>query len=156
VDTRHQKLLNGDYDAIILACAGLERLGLEVQQVPLPTDLLMPAPGQGALALQTREDDRVTRELLAVVNDVGTQASVRAERRFMWALDAACRLPVAALAQAAGGELRMDGLVATLDGRTVLRDSAIAGSLDEAEQLGQALADTLHQKGARRLLEALV
>jgi hydroxymethylbilane synthase len=157
VDTRWRKLLDPGqgYDAIVLAAAGLVRLGLdEAPRWAIPHEVLLPAPGQGALALEAREDDKETRALLAAVNDPPTARAVRAERRVLRDLEGGCRLPVSALGTALpDGALRLAGAVAAPDGARVIR-VALTGELKEPEALGAALASRLLEMGARELLEA--
>ena len=159
VDTRWRKLLDPEqgYDAIVLAAAGLARLGLhEALQWEIPHDVLLPAPGQGALALESREDDDYTRTLLAAVNDPPTASAVRAERQALSDLDGGCRLPVSALGSTLpGGALRLLGAVASPDGARVIRAS-LTGSQGDPVALGSALAARLLADGAADLLSAAV
>ena len=112
VDSRVRKVLNGEYDAIVLAQAGLTRLGLEshISEV-FPLDVMLPAPGQGALAVQCRADDHETLELLASIHDPVTAAAVDAERAFLSGLGGGCSLPVAAFAQKNNGQIILTGAV---------------------------------------------
>jgi hydroxymethylbilane synthase len=155
VDTRWRKLLDptSGLDALVLAAAGLDRLGLEsAPRVPIPLDVLLPAPGQGALALEGRTDDRYHREIAGALHDPAAGAAVAAERRFTRDLESGCRLPVAALATVQpGGHLRLEGAVAAPDGSRTLR-GAVEGALSEAESLGAALAARLIGDGALDLL----
>jgi hydroxymethylbilane synthase len=157
VDTRWRKLLDltGDLDALVLASAGLDRLGLtNAPRVPLPLSVLLPAPGQGALALEGRADDGRHREIAGGVDDPATRAAVAAERVLVRELESGCRLPVAALATTEpGGWLRLEGAVAAPDGGRVLRDAA-RGPQDDPEGLGQALARRLLDAGAADLIAA--
>jgi hydroxymethylbilane synthase len=151
VETRLRKLLAGEYDALVLARAGLERLGLQVHEVPLDEALLLPAPGQGALAVECRADDAETRRRLAPLHDVEIGAAVAAERRAMAELEGGCRLPVAALGRAVGGgQLSLEIAVAAPDGSRVLR-AAGQGRLDEPDQLARRLAAELRAQGADEL-----
>ena len=154
VDTRLRKLEEGEYDAIVLAAAGLARLGIRANAAALAPDAFVPAPGQGALAIETRADDARVRELLRVLDDPASRAACAAERAFLRELGASCQVPVAAHAQVTGDAgLVLDGLVASLDGATVLRDVA-RGAPENAEQLGRRLADLLVSRGARDVLRA--
>ena len=140
VETRLRKLDEGLYDAIVLARAGLRRSGLEGRMTEaLPLALILPAPGQGALAVQRREDDELSAELLEPLHHADTAAAVTAERAFLATLEAGCSAPVAALAEVRDGRLEMRGLSATEDGSAVWR---VAGSGDPArpESLGRTLA----------------
>ena len=154
VDTRLRKLEEGAYDAIVLAAAGLARLGIAPNAAPLAAEAFLPAPGQGALAIETREDDVRVRELLRVLDDRSSRAACAAERAFLRELGASCQVPVAAHArETADGRLLLDGLVASLDGSHVLRDVA-TGATERAEELGRTLADLLASRGAHDLLRA--
>ncbi|MCL5998073.1 MAG: hydroxymethylbilane synthase [Chloroflexi bacterium] len=153
IDTRVRKALQGDYDAIVLAAAGLNRLGLEDRVTEyLPFELMLPAPGQAALALQSRAGDEGTRQLLAVIDDPLTRAAVTAERCFLKSLGGGCSAPVAAFAQhlsEPGGWLGMNGLVAASDGTWVIR---VKGEGFDPEQLGIDLAQEALKKDAGILL----
>lgn len=153
VDSRYRKLLAGDYDAIVLARAGLERLGLEVSGVPFAPERLPPAPGQGALAIQVRADDARTLALARALDHPPTAAAVRAERRVMAALEGGCRLPVAALGtpQPDGSQLRLLAAVAAVDGSRVLAREE-RGRLDDAEGLADVVVAGLRADGAGALL----
>lgn len=154
VDTRLRKLDAGQYDAIILAAAGLRRLGLAHRITEwISPDLLLPAIGQGALALETRADDRETLGLVGSVNHAPTEAAVTAERAFLRRFGGSCQIPLAAYAEIQGNELRLRGLIASLDGRRVLKDQAV-GSVFDAEALGHHLARRLIDAGALDLLES--
>lgn len=154
VDTRIQKTMRGDYDAIVLAGAGVERLGL-AQHVTqyLPFDVMLPAPGQGALAVQCRASDSATLELLAAIEEHAARAAVTAERSFLKALGGGCSAPVAAYAEACTVEPRsrigMTGLVASADGRIVIR---VSGEAADPETLGTQLAQKALTQGAGELL----
>lgn len=158
VPTRLDKALaaGGAYDAIVLARAGLDRLGLERHiSETLDTRTMLPAPGQGALAVQCRADDPATLALLAPMDDRTTRWAVEAERTFLHALDAGCRLPVAALAAVTATGLTLTGRVLSLDGRravTVASDAAVR-SQTEAVRLGEELARQALAEGAAALLE---
>ncbi len=154
VDTRVRKTLDpeGPYTATVLAQAGLTRLGLDAgTPAPLPVDVMLPAPGQGALAVQCR-DDAASRALLAPIDHRETRAAVHAERAFLAGLGGGCAVPVAALATLRGEALHLQGRVLSVDGRTCIHVE-ITGSPDAAEALGQALAQEALARGAARLLE---
>jgi hydroxymethylbilane synthase len=155
VDTRWRKLLDPaqGYDALALAAAGLERLGLaEAPRVPIPYDVLLPAPGQGALALEARAGDEATRAIAAAVDDPPTAAAVAAERRALRDLEGGCRLPVGALARIdTDGTLVLAAAVAAPDGSQVIRHEA-RGTVAEPDSLGAAVASILLARGAARLL----
>jgi hydroxymethylbilane synthase len=153
VDTRLAKLEQGAYDAIVLAKAGLDRLGLApAGAVALSVDEFPPAVGQGILAVEAREADREHLELLAMVNDTRTSMAALAERSYLRALGADCHTPVAGYAVDDGTSLALTGLVASLDGRTVLRAS-VAGASSKAESLGVGLAADLLARGAAALID---
>jgi hydroxymethylbilane synthase len=148
VDTRLRKLEAGDYDAIVLAAAGLARLGVNPRHVePLATELFVPAVGQGVLAVEARLDDARTLAALRALDHAPTRATALAERAFLGRLGASCVTPTAAHARLAGGRLVLDALVASEDGRTVLRESG-EGSGERAEMLGVRVADALLARGA--------
>lgn len=161
VDTRVRKALDalGPYDAIMLAQAGLDRLGhSEVISQILPFDVMLPAPGQGALAVQCR-DEAASRELLAPLDHLATRCAVLAERAFLAALGGGCSVPVAAYGTVQGWELRLQGRIVSLDGSgrvdlasttTLVEDSQVKA----AAILGQQLADMALQQGAATILEA--
>lgn len=152
VDTRLRRLSEGLYDAIVIAAAGLQRLGLQVENAqPLPPEQFIPAVGQGILALETRADDRDLRELLRSLDHPETRWEAEAERAFLRHLGASCHTPVAAHARLVGGELILRGLVASLDGKQVLR-AQTAGVPANGELLGQKLAEELMARGARAIL----
>jgi hydroxymethylbilane synthase len=156
VDTRLRKAATDDYDAVVLAAAGLIRLGLEAhitQQLPL--ELMLPAPAQGALAIQCRADDEATLALLRRVHHQPTWAAVTAERAFLSGLGGGCSAPVAAYAAEDDTGLQLRGLVASLDGRQVLHVSG-NGSLQEPEGLGQRLAQEVLAKGAAEIMEVIL
>lgn len=143
VDTRLRKLHDGQYDAVILAAAGLHRLGLLHRATEiLDPDVMLPAPAQGALAIQARADDDATLALLQPLNDPATQAAVTAERDFLRALGGGCRVPIAAYASAEDGRLVLRGLIATDDGSEHVRGQ-IEGPVAEAVGLGAKLAAEL-------------
>ncbi len=147
IDTRLRKLSLGQYEALVLARAGLRRLELDAAYVVLDPDLLPPAPGQGALAIEIRAGDRALADLVEPLHDPATGACVRAERRLMVRLDGGCRLPVGALGtpQADGGLLLLGGL-AVADG--TLNVASATGRLDAADELADRLAERLRAPGA--------
>lgn len=154
VDSRVKKVLNGEYDAIVLAQAGLTRLGLQahISEV-FPLEIMLPAPGQGALAVQCRADDIQTLELLAAIHDPLTAAAVSAERAFLSSLGGGCSLPVAAFAEKNNGQIILTGAVISADGKQAIRLSAVD---KEPHQLGERLAGLVLERGASELLEAKV
>ena len=158
VETRLGKLDdNSRWSAIVLASAGLDRLGLgERISQRLPIDLMLPAPGQGALAVTARRDDTRTCELLRMlVQRPDVAAAVTAERSFLGALEGGCHAPIAAFARVEHGTLRLHGRVLSLDGRRCLDATEQAGiSGEEPARAGLVLAERLLQQGAERLLDA--
>lgn len=153
LDTRLRKMEEGQFDAILLAMAGLSRMGWQdrVTQA-LSTDIMVPAVGQGALAIQCRADDAEVLKGLKRVNDMETEQAVRAERAFLHAFEGGCHLPVGAYAEVTDGHIRLIGMVAHPEGWKVLRGS-FEGT--EPERVGRALAQQLFEQGAGELLSAL-
>ena len=155
VDTRIRKVQSGEYDAIVIAAAGLARLGWldRATQVFLPTEML-PAAGQGALAVQVRRDDGDAIALARTIDDLDTSVAVFAERTFEGRLGGGCHVAVAALADVDGFNLRLSGLVAAPSGEPVFRGQ-LEGLTTEAEALANALAEKLLGYGAAEVLEAV-
>ena len=152
VDTRLRKLDEGQYDALILAAAGLRRLGFAHRiSAPLSTAEMLPSVGQGALAIETRDDGGALRELLAPLDHAATRAACTAERALLRALGGGCQLPIAAHAVTSGDNLRLEGLVAGVSGDVVIRD-AQEGAASDAARVGEALAARLLERGAASLL----
>ena len=155
VDTRLKKLDAGDYDAIILASAGLHRLGLELRITEyLSFELTVPAVGQGIVAIECRAEDERSRHLVAALNDVNAEHCALAERAFAQRLEGSCQSPIAGYAQLSDASLTLTGLVGSLDGKTIFRDSMV-GAATAAENLGVALAERLLDRGADALLREL-
>jgi hydroxymethylbilane synthase len=152
VDTRLRKLDEGEYDALVLACAGLRRLGREDRiSAPLSTNEMLPAVGQGALAIEARAGDQDTIGLASGLDHKFTRLACTAERSLLLNLGGGCLLPIAAYAVVRDKRIRLHGLVADSLGKRTVRDH-ISGSLDQAEQLGSRLAERLLAKGAGELL----
>jgi hydroxymethylbilane synthase len=150
VDTRLRKALDGQYDAIILAGAGLTRLGLDDHVTEwLSLNVMLPAPGQGALAVQCRSDDQTTLRLLAALDDDSTRSAVTAERAFLSGLGGGCSVPVAAYATS-NQTISLTGLVASPDGKTVIK---VSGKGKDALQLGVELAGQAIARGADEILK---
>jgi len=154
VDTRLRKLDEGQYDALILAEAGLKRLGLaaRIAQI-LPVEGMLPAVGQGALGLETRESDLRTRELIASLDDPATHAAVLAERSLLAHLRGGCLAPVGAIGRVAGDRLSLSAVVLSGDGRQRIA-AAAAGSPLDALTVGITVAEALLAQGARELISA--
>ena len=156
LDTRLAKLDRGDHDAIILAAAGLKRLGLGSRiRSLLPLEQSLPAAGQGALAIEYRAERRDIAASLAALNHRATELAVRAERAVSRALGGSCQLPLAAYASVTGATLELRGLVANPDGKGTLR-AQVSGPSGSPEELGARLAGELRAQGADRILAALL
>ncbi|HWV37723.1 MAG TPA: hydroxymethylbilane synthase [Vulgatibacter sp.] len=154
VQTRLAKA-NGEVDAVILAYAGLKRLGLDDRATEiLPIDRSLPAIGQGALAIEIREGDEETIDALRALEHAPTRAAVVAERALLASLEGGCQVPIAGHATVAGDRVSLQGLVATLDGTTVLRATE-EGPVAEAEAIGVRAARRLEEQGARAILDAI-
>ncbi|MBI4642725.1 MAG: hydroxymethylbilane synthase [Deltaproteobacteria bacterium] len=152
VDTRLRKMAEQGLDALILAAAGLSRLGLtHVSRSFLTDKEMLPAISQGALGLEVRAADTRARELIAFLDDPVTHAAVNAERGFLARLEGGCVVPVAGLGQMQDGLLTFEALIGDLDGRQIIRGS-ITGSPEEADTLGRALAERLLNQGGREIL----
>ncbi|GAB5405391.1 MAG: hydroxymethylbilane synthase [Aureliella sp.] len=154
VDSRLRKLEEGQYDAIVLAAAGLTRLKLtEHITEHLPQDKILPAIGQGALGLECRSEDSETHAALSKLNDSPSYWAVGAERSFLASLLAGCLAPVAALATISGEQLTLHGRVIARDGSKVV-EGEHSGKPEDAKQIGEALADKLRTEGAAELIAA--
>jgi len=152
VDTRLRKLDEGQYDAIILASAGLRRLGFDGRiSAALSTAESLPAVGQGALGIETRADDEGTNELIALLEHAPTRAACTAERTLLRSLGGGCQVPIAAHAIVKGDQLHLEGLVADVNGERLLRDSLV-DSAAHAARAGETLAARLRARGAEQLL----
>jgi hydroxymethylbilane synthase len=150
VDTRVRKLEAGEVDAIILAAAGLTRLGLDQHiRYRMPVEFICPAAGQGALAIETRSDDRETRKLLAFLDHAPTRLAVECERALLLGLGGGCQVPIGAFAETNGREISLSAVVGRPDGSEALREK-LAGS-DPAKLVAQVLA-RLKERGAEKIL----
>ena len=155
VDTRLRKLEEKRYDAIVVAACGLIRLGLEARITELlDFSLMLPEPGQGALAVEARADDRDALELLAGLDDATTRVCVEAERAFLQALGGGCRVPIAAYASCRQGTLTLEGAVIAADGARRLRGT-LDGLMTEPVSLGKRLAQQMVDQGAHELLRQM-
>ena len=153
VGTRLAKLGSGDFDATLLACAGLIRLGLESRiSERIATTVCLPAAGQGIIGIQVREDDQRLIKLLAPLHHEQSATCLQAERAFTAALEGGCSAPIAALAQLDGDNLTMIGRVISLDGKTLL-ETTQSGKAIDAQSIGATAAQVLNKQGAQQLLE---
>lgn len=155
LDTRIKKLEAGEFDAIILAAAGVRRLGLseKISQYIDP-QIMLPASGQGALCIETRENDPKTAEIVRSLNHETTASAVIAERAFLHRLEGGCQVPIAAHAKVNGDSIEMEGLVSDVKG-TIIFKSALTGKTDEAAEIGRKLAEILLEKGAKKILDEI-
>jgi len=155
VNTRLQKLDDGEYDAIILAAAGLKRLEFDDRITQfIGTDVCLPAIGQGAVGIECRSDDARVNNLIAPLTDKKTLIRVRAERAMNARLQGGCQVPIAGYAEFEHGLVMLRGLVGSVDGKEIIRGD-IAGSPDNAEELGMVLAEDLLSRGADKILNEL-
>ena len=153
VDTRLRKLEQSEYDAIILASAGLNRLGkTELIKQIIPAEIMCPAAGQGALGIEIRQGDATTLELLAFLNDASARAATTCERSLLNSLGGGCQVPIGAFAETSNGKLHLESIVADPDGSKLLRDSRDG---DDPEKLGGEAGDALLKRGGAEILEAV-
>ncbi len=153
VPTRLKKFAESDLDAMILAFAGVHRLNLDKHIAEIiPFEIILPAVGQGAMAVEIRENDSELKELIAVINDAETEICVTAERAFLRALEGGCQVPIGANAVLKDDKIQLEGMVGSLNGKLNLREK-ITGEKSEAENLGKKLAQNLIEKGANEILE---
>jgi hydroxymethylbilane synthase len=154
VDTRLRKMRQGEVDGVVVAAAGMFRLGLQAEITEfLPVEIMLPAAGQGALGIETLAGHWID-DLLQPLHDPATASAVAAERAFLWHLGGGCTVPIAALAQCQGAELHMQGLVSTPDGSEILTQE-LRGSVQESAQLGERLAIQMRASGADTILATL-
>ncbi len=155
VNTRLRKLDDGEYDAIILASAGLLRLGFEQRiRAPLEPEECLPAIGQGAVGIEVRSDDSAVKELLAPLAHAETTSRIVAERALNQALNGGCQVPIAGFALLSDGQIYLRGLVGEPDGSQILRAEA-TGQIDQAATLGKKVAEDLLAQGADAILAKL-
>ena len=156
LDTRIKKLENKEMDAIILATAGLKRLGLEqyITQI-LPAAICLPAVGQGALAIETRQDDAEVLSVLEFLNDSGTIAAVTAERAYLREVQGGCQVPVGVYGQINGDQLLLEATILKIDGTREVR-AQMSASCSEAEELGVKLAQQMLAAGGKEILDELI
>jgi hydroxymethylbilane synthase len=152
VETRINKLETEKLDAVILAAAGLKRLGFTDKVAEyLPTDLSIPAIGQGALGIECRLDNEEVKETIDFFNHPPTAYAVRAERALLWRCEGGCQVPIAAFGEVTGDELKLVGFIASVDGKTSVRGS-ISGPAADCEKLGIKLAEQLLEEGGHAIL----
>jgi hydroxymethylbilane synthase len=151
VDTRLRKLEAGEYDAVILAAAGLNRLGKteHIRQL-LPTSMMCPAAGQGALAIETRKDDSAVRQLVVFLDDHVGRATTTCERALLNQMGGGCQVPIGAFAEVINGRLHLEAIVARPDGTKLLRES---GEGDDPVKLGEAVGNALLRRGGDAILQ---
>lgn len=155
VDTRIKKLESGQYRAIIMAIAGLKRLEATgyIKQI-FSEDEIMPAVGQGAIAIEAKANDAATKEILNKINDSKTLTEVKAERALMKELQGGCQVPIGAIAKVQGTNLILKALISSLDGTKIIKDTE-TGSVDEAERIGISLARKLKDQGGQEILDTI-
>ncbi|MDZ4131818.1 MAG: hydroxymethylbilane synthase, partial [Dethiobacteria bacterium] len=154
-DTRLNKLRQGDFDAIILAYAGVKRMGWTDQITEkLSGTICLPAVGQGAIGIEIRKEDEDVAALVASLNCSQTEMAVTAERAFLRRLEGGCQVPIGALAELSDGELVLQGMVASIDGKVMFRNTE-RGTPAGAEAIGTALAKKLLQNGCGSILEQI-
>lgn len=156
VDTRLRKLDEGHMDAIILAAAGLERLGYQdrIRQV-IPAEVCIPAVGQGALAIECRNEDPEVRAMLEFLNHLPTRQATDAERAFLGLIEGGCQVPIGVYAKVEAEEIKIEGIIAALDGSTVLRNT-ITGPAAKAAELGKTLGQQMLEQGGQELLATIL
>jgi len=156
LDTRLLKLETEDLDAVVLAAAGVKRLGLESKITEyLDETVMLPAVGQGALCIEIRENDPEVEPLVAALEHPHTRTVVMGERAFLTRLEGGCQVPMAAHGKVEGNVFTIKGLVATLDGKTVIKDT-LSGPADSSETIGLDLAERLISMGAQKIIESLI
>lgn len=155
LDTRLKKLREGQFDAIVLAAAGLRRLAWahEITEYLAP-QISLPAIGQGALGIEGRRDDHFIHALLAELNHAPTKTAVLAERALLHRLQGGCQVPIAAHATLTGRQVSLEGLVSSVDGKELIRDT-VEGAIEDPESIGVQLADRLLARGGDKILQAI-
>jgi len=155
LDTRLRKLEAMNLGGIVLALAGIRRMGFEKRITEiLSEDISLPAIGQGALGIETRVSDSVTGPYIDALNDADSAVCVLGERAFLKKLEGGCQVPIAAYGRKTGLTLQLDGMVATVDGKTLIKHQ-VTGSVEEAESLGIKLAEILLDMGAKKILDEI-
>ena len=152
LQTRMRKMREENFDAIILAAAGVERLDWHDQiKEKLSFDICLPAVSQGVIGIETRSDDEEIIKLVQLINDKTTEACVTAERSLLKSLEGGCQIPIGAFAEITAEGLRLQGMVGSLDGKTIIRDEII-GNVEKGAVLGEKLAGRLSQAGGKEIL----
>ena len=155
VDTRIKKMLNGDYQAIVMAAAGVKRLGLQKHITEyFDTDFMLTAPGQGAIAVEVRSNDSKTKEIVSKLNDELTQVCVDSERDFLRQLGGGCHVPFAAHSKISGSSITIDALVNSIDGRKSFREKKTV-ELSQVKVLGENIAQNILSSGASIIVDEL-
>ncbi len=155
VNTRMRKLKEENFDGIILAAAGVERMEWkDAITEELSYDLCLPAVSQGVIAVETRSDDPEIISLVQLIHDKESEICVNAERALLRALEGGCQIPIAGHAHIEGDEVVLDGLVGSIDGKTIIRDQ-VRGHITQAESVGEQLAEQLSAKGGKAILEEI-
>lgn len=155
LNTRYEKLKEGKYDAIILAAAGVERLGWgERISERLNIKQFLPAVGQGSIGVQIRANDALVMEIIKATDHEATHACILAERALMSALDGGCQVPIGSIAEIKDGQMHIEGIVASVDGTTLLREKLV-GISEDGRELGKKLAENLIDKGANDILNEI-
>jgi hydroxymethylbilane synthase len=153
LDTRLKKLKTMNLDAIVLALAGVKRLGFDEKIAEIiPPEVSLPAIGQGALGIETRMADQEVESRIRLLNDRDSSIAINAERAFLKKLEGGCQVPIAAFARIVGTTLHIDGLVGTIDGKRLIRHH-VEGPIERAESLGVELAEILLGEGAKEILD---
>ncbi|MDO8885940.1 hydroxymethylbilane synthase [Candidatus Oleimmundimicrobium sp.] len=155
IDTRLQKMESGEFDAIILAAAGIDRMGWADKITErIAMEISLPAVGQGAIGIETRESDDIINKLVEKINHVSTFTAVAAERAMMKKLEGGCQIPIGALGVLEENCINLWGMVASLDGKRLIRDF-VSGKSSEAEELGIKLAEQMIKSGAKEILKEI-
>ena len=156
VDTRLRKLDEGQMDAIILASAGLQRLGYgeRIKEI-IPNEVCLPAVGQGALAIECRSDNAEVRTMLDFLTDRATKIATDAERSFLNVIEGGCQVPIGVHAEVEGDKVRVEAIIASLDGKTILRDT-VTGTAVDAVELGKNLCEKMLAQGGKEILAEIL
>lgn len=155
LDTRLKKMNSGNFEAMVLAAAGIDRMGWSDKiSERIPTEVILPAVGQGAIGIETRENDDIINKLVEKINHGPTFTAVTAERAMMKKLEGGCQIPIGALGVIEGNLLNLTGIVASVDGERLIKDF-ISGKPSEAEELGIKLAEQMIKSGANEILREI-